>query len=237
MERRVKDRDKTDPLKVFWSGLLSNKENLAKWMIKMKARADGDRMSDETMLTMISEFKRELEEEKRSDDWYSFRHVEFDHPLLTRDQHLLIWEKHVQRSEKSKDIEGRLHIAKPPNFSNSHITQTGHESAVERSNACSTAAELEAATAKATDSRAAYMRNLEQERLRLKDVEDDADVEEINKTGVHLLDMQSSDRRTMLATQLAEKMAKDMKARELNQQRQDEDDMNDASLRASDRLC
>ena len=93
----------------------------------MKQRDARVHISDEQMISIINEFKRGIDEVRGSGEWYSFLHVTWDHPLMKHEEHLKVWEKSCGIAKKQKEIDGRLHIAKPPMYSNFKIAQSGVE--------------------------------------------------------------------------------------------------------------
>jgi hypothetical protein len=90
-ERRVKDRQKGDALRDFWSRLLADKQAMSKWLVKMKNRPANSPISDEQMHTYIDEFTKQYDEDKAQKNYYSYNHVIFDNPLLASDEHDRIW--------------------------------------------------------------------------------------------------------------------------------------------------
>ena len=196
-ERRVKDRPTTDPSKIFWNSLLINKDLFAKWLGKMKQRDAGIYISDVQMISIINEFKRDIEEVSASGEWYSFLHATRDYPLMEHENQLKVWEKLCGVAKKQKEIDGRLHIAKPPMYSNSKITQSGVETAIERNQNCNTAAELEKALEKNQDGRASYWRALRAERVAVRQDPDDQEAVNVVHNQFHMTNMKSSDARVL----------------------------------------
>ena len=53
MQRRVKNRPKDDPLRMFWQQLLTDKEAHAKWVAKMKGRPPNEHLDDRAIMVVV----------------------------------------------------------------------------------------------------------------------------------------------------------------------------------------
>ena len=53
LQRRVKNRPKDDPLRMFWQQLLTDKEAHAKWVAKMKGRPRNEHLDDRAIMVVV----------------------------------------------------------------------------------------------------------------------------------------------------------------------------------------
>ena len=53
MQRRVKNRPKDDPLRMFWQQLLTDKEAHAKWVAKRKGRPRNEHLDDRAIMVVV----------------------------------------------------------------------------------------------------------------------------------------------------------------------------------------
>ena len=132
---------------------------------------------------------------------------------------------------EKKEFDGRLHVMKTMNYPSGSIEQKGCESGLERTNNAKSADELKRAKDKADQDLVAYESALSGERLYRQVGCDSQEVADINNDhGRHLIDGASAARRIMNHEHLTGEAAKDMRQKELSQQKLDEEDMQDATL-------
>jgi hypothetical protein len=142
-----------------------------------------------------------------------------------------IWERLLAISFEKKEFDGRLHVAKPTSFSNASISLTGVVSGHRKKDEVTTEAELEKAAALADRDRDSFRRRVKQEGVNLPQQSENSDVLDLNdQSGAHLADAASADKRILDVSVLPKTSAATMRKRELDQQRQDDDDMQDEAL-------
>ena len=145
------------------------------------------------------------------------------------------WEKLVGRAKLFREFDGLLHIARPTDYSNAHIRQTGQERNLDKVNTPTQAAEVAEAVKKADVAILQHVCNVNQERPPVPVDLEYVEVADINRSfGKHLLDADAANNRVMNATSLQGCVVRELKQRELQQAKQDNEDMEDVNLQASD---
>ena len=137
----------------------------------------------------------------------------------------------LEISTEQKEIDGRLHVVKPTNYSSAQVKHKGTATGLERGTDCKTAEEIKKSLEIAQLHQKKHEQAKDAERLNKPVGHDHYEINQINlRHGKHLIDGSRADKRVMESTTLAEETMKEMKMREVDQQRKDDEDMQDASL-------
>ena len=81
LQRRVKDRPKTDPLKIWWKQLLGDAEKERRWYLRMmETRRRNQSLNDQTIMVFAPEVKSTGVETRNRAEYFGYGTVVEKHP-------------------------------------------------------------------------------------------------------------------------------------------------------------
>ena len=89
---------------------------------------------------------------KQRTEFYSFASIEEEFPMMTEEEHIVIWKKRVDRAEQKFEKDGKLFISKASKIFLDQTQATSFNASVRKEHNITTAEQLEASVVVASDS-------------------------------------------------------------------------------------
>ena len=134
LQRRVKDRPKADPLRVWWKQLPQDPEKEKRWYLRMKETRKKNRsLDDQSLMAFAVEVKSTGVETRNRAEYYGYGTIVEDNPDWTEEKCLEHWKNLVARSkDKITDEDGETLIRKAKKVIIDFVDSNMHQHGIKR---------------------------------------------------------------------------------------------------------